>query len=113
MKFAVLENYNAENQSEAPPSGKAPEPIPKEPEQPEPEQNKIPVERLKGIINNVGINLADDKKMPIKKKIKNWVNILKWALPLIPDDEQAFRNSVQEGIKNPSEWDFMEKPKHY
>ena len=75
---------------------------------PEP-PTKIPVERLKSIINLNGVSLAKDD-IPIKEKIKRWVNMLKWAFPLIPDHEKTFKSTVRKAIRNPSLWDFMEKP---
>ncbi|RKU25876.1 hypothetical protein C6499_14200 [Candidatus Poribacteria bacterium] len=74
-------------------------------------QKKIPTERLKNIINNMGHRVNNDRNATTEQKLAGWIDILKWALPLIPDDEQHFKSIVQNSIENPSQWDFMEKPK--
>lgn len=96
----------------------APLPVPdtpeKEPPAPQPKkERKISTNRLKSILDHVGYTLAQDDDIEPDEKVKRWVNMLKWALPLIPDEEKSFISHVQQGIKNPSQWDFMEKPKHF
>lgn len=68
---------------------------------PEPPQ-KIPWSRLKGIIDDAGYNIANDKNSTTKEKVDAWVDLLKWALPLIPDDDQNAIELIQNGISNPS-----------
>ena len=83
-----------------------PKPIPNEKP-----KRKIPYERLKGIIDTVGQKLARDENLNIEEKKQQWVDLLLWVLPHIPDDEQHMKAKLTEAINNPSEWDFMEKPK--
>ena len=83
-----------------------PEPVKK----PEP-QKKIPIKRLKSMIDDMGHRVNNDRNATTEQKLEGWIDILKWALPLIPDDEQHFKSIVQNSIENPSQWDFMEKPR--
>ena len=71
----------------------------------------MPYERLKGIIDTVGQKLAVDQNLSLDEKISQWVDLLKWVLPHVPDDQQHMKAHLTEAINNPSEWDFMEKPK--
>ena len=109
MKFAILENLD-QNPSE--PVAEIPtesDPIPSEkPSEPE---RKISYERILGLINNIGIKLASDLKLSVEEKVEQWIDFLKWVFPHIPEDQQHFKTRVQDMIENPSEWDFMEKPK--
>jgi len=77
---------------------------------PEPKE-KISSERIVGIINQVGCKIANDLKLTHDKAIEQWVDLLKWILPHIPDDDQNLKAQVQTTIDNPSIWDFTEKPK--
>ena len=77
-----------------------------ESEVPEPPK-KIPWSRLKGIIDDAGYNIANDKNSTTEEKVDAWVDLLKWALPLIPDEDQNAIELIQNGISNPSEKDFM------
>ena len=95
MRFNVLDEYTAE---------KPPAEVPAE--TPEPER-KMSFERIKGIIDRAGVEIANDKKLTINQKVDKWIELLKWALPLIPDNEQHFKAQIQESIKNPSEKDFI------
>ena len=104
MKFPILENLNTE-QSKPPTDPPVEAPI-EAPVEPEPKQT-IPFERLKGIIDRVGCALAKDKQLTIDEKIEQWIDLLKWALPLVPDDRQHFKAQVRESIENPTEKDFI------
>ena len=86
------------------------EPLPeKTSEKPEKvERRKIPWETLKGIIDQIGYNIANDPKATIEQKIDGWVELLKWAIDLVPEDQKP---RMQESIDNPNQWDFIEKPK--
>lgn len=107
MQFKILEDFQQNN----PPPGKnPPEAAPEKPEPKEEPKRKIDVHRLKGLIDNIGYRLANDDKISTEEKIEGWVETLKWALPLIPDDEQHFKNQVRESINNPTERDFIERP---
>ena len=108
MRFAVLENPPEQN-------GKPTAPV----EQPKPQESapvtepekpkKIPYEHLTGIIDNVGYGLAKDENLTLEEKIAQWVELLRWALPLIPDEHQHFKSVVRESIRNPTEKDFITK----
>lgn len=69
----------------------------------------MPYERLIGIIDRAGCDLANDKRLTLDEKVDQWVELLKWALPLIPDDRQHFKAHVQESIRNPTEKDFISR----
>lgn len=108
----ITEMFFPKEEPETPPA--VPDTPEKEPPAPQPKkERKISVERLKGILDNVGYSLAQDNDMKTDEKVKRWVNMLKWALPLIPDEEQSFKSHVQNAINNPSIWDFTKKPKHF
>ena len=65
------------------------------------------------VIDEVGFKLAMNNEMPLSKKVEEWVLILKAVLPHIPDEYKLLRDSVQDCIKYPNNFDFMEKPRHY
>lgn len=102
MRFAIL----GENQPELPPPKPEPEPKPK----PVPKE-KISLNHIITTINKIGCKIADDPDASIEAKIEGWVDLLKSVLPHIPEENEKFRKHVQGCIDNPSQWDFMEKPK--
>ena len=111
MQFKILEDYEKQNRN--PPQAEPEENLGSEPEETpaaEP-QKKISYERIVGIINTLGSKIADDPKLSVEEKTEQWIDTLKWVYPHIPNDKQHFKASVQESIKNPCQWDFMEKPK--
>ena len=109
MQFQVLKDFEKPNSIQ--PEQKTEEKLGSEKsETPTPAPEKIlSYERIVGIIDTLGAKLANDPKLSLEEKIKQWVDILKWVLPLIPPDRQHFKASVKESIENPSQWDFMEK----
>lgn len=112
MKFAILDAI--ENKTPPPEPENLPTETPSENEKSEPEpQRKISFEMLLSLINKFGLKLASDLDSTIEEKVEAWVNYLEWIQPHIPEDKQHFRTQVQEMIDNPSQWDFMEKPKRH
>ena len=105
MKFAMLEEY------EIPKPIKSQKSTSQKPVSSEKPKRKVPYERLKGIIDTVGQKLARDENLSIEEKKQQWVDLLLWVLPHIPDDEQHMKAKLTEAINNPSEWDFIEKQK--
>ena len=111
MQFQILKDYEKQNgklpqgEPEKNLGAKTSETPPAEP------KKKISYERIVGIINTLGSKIADDPKLSIDEKVEQWVDILKWVYPHIPNDKQHFKASVKESIESPSQWDFMEKPK--
>ena len=65
------------------------------------------------VINKIGCKIAEDPNATVKEKIEGWVDLLKSVLPHIPEENEKFRQHVQGSIDNPSQWDFMEKPKRH
>ena len=112
MKFAILDQI--ENQAPPPEPENLPTETPSESEKSEPEpKRKISFEMLCSLINRFGLKLADDLDATVEEKVEAWVDYLKWIFPHIPDDQQHFKAQVQEMIDDPSQWDFMEKPKRH
>lgn len=103
MRFNVLDGYTAEK---APPEVPAEKPVDKTEETPKPER-KMCFERLKGILDRAGCDLANNPKLTIEEKIDQWVSLLKWAMPLVPDDKQHFKAQLRQSIENPTEKDFI------
>lgn len=104
MKFTILDEYEVPK-ANAKPKSAQPEHVPSEKP-----KKKIPYERLIGIIDNVGNKLARDEKLSPEDKLTQWVDLLLWVLPHIPDDEQHMKANLTQSINNPSQWDFMKKP---
>ena len=106
MNFKILNELTKQTEQIEPisPPKKEPttEPIP---------ERKIPWQRLKKIIDDVGYTLATKTEMKDNEKIARWVTCLKWALPLIPDEHQQAKSQIRSAINNPSIWDFTEKPR--
>ena len=103
MKFAILETYEPEETTTTEEETEAPTPL----------EQKIPHERLVAIIDNAGYDLARDQEISVKEKIARWVELLKWAYPLIGDEYQSLKSQIKESIANPSEWDFTDKNRSY
>ena len=108
MRFAIL----GENQPELPP------PIPETEPEPEPKPKPVPKEKITlnhiiTTINKIGCKIAEAPDATIEEKIEGWIDLLKSILPHIPVEEDEFRKYIQHAIDNPSQWDFMEKPKRH
>ena len=98
MRFAILDEAKTKPPVETPAEKPAKNSKPKK---------TIPREKLIGIIDRAGIDLARNDKLTTDEKIVVWIDMLKWALPLIPKDEQHFKAQIQECIDNPNEKDFI------
>ena len=94
MKFPILETYKPDNSK------------------PKPKQatKTIPFKYLIDFIDDIGDRIADDESLTTDQKIKEWIAILKWAIPFIPKEHEKSKNIIQDAIRNPSEKDFM-RPK--
>ena len=106
MRFAIL----GENQPELPPPNPEPEPEPKP--KPVPKE-KITLNHIITTINKIGCKIADEPHATLEEKIKGWVDLLKSILPHVPEENDEFRERIKHAINNPSQWDFMEKPKRH
>ena len=104
MRFQILDDYK--NKPEPSGSEKTNGKPPKKAAEP---KKKLPYERIKGIIDNAGFDIAQSEQLSLEEKIEKWVELLKWAHPLIPDDQQRFKSQVQQAIENPSEKDFIDR----
>lgn len=83
------------------------------PEKPtEPDEETL-YENIKTVIDDIGYKIAMDSDLSLEEKIRQWVDLLKWVLPHIPKERRFLRECVEESIKTPNQWDFMEKPRHY
>ena len=101
--IAIHNKGNKESaEDEAPIDEKPPNPITTE-------LREIPWERLKGIIDQIGGNIAKDPNTTIDQKMEAWLETLKWALPLIPAEDHDKKELLINCIENPSQSDFMQK----
>lgn len=98
MKSSILDTYK--------PNNSKPKPTPDAPA-PKPETQTIPFKHLIDFIDDVGDRIADNESLTTKDKISEWVAILNWGIPLVPDEYQKAKAIMQEAILYPSEKDFM------
>jgi len=61
---------------------------------------------IKEVVDRVGYGLAQDKTLTPDEKLKEWVKVLQWGLPLLPACFTQTRWHFQNAIENPRHEDY-------
>ncbi len=66
-------------------------------------------EVIKKTIDNFGYELSEDDTLSDDEKLREWVDILKWGVEMLPAGFEKTRELLLEGIANPRHSDYDAK----
>ena len=70
------------------------------------ERNVQQFEAICGLVDRVGEDLAQDGILTEMQKLGEWVDVLRWAVKLIPEGYEKSRLHLLGAIENPQVGDF-------